>query len=112
MSRTTRPLSKHEKRGQQLGRRIAERASSVLLQQFDQRPPDGAEHEWGGAWERLLQALGETARHDAVLAALHALDAAHGADLAATVDETWFAAWTVAHAVGGGPAMSKAGRAV
>jgi len=101
MSRTTRPLSKHEKRGQQLGRRIAEQASSVLLQQFDQRPNDSDEHEWGGAWDVLLQALGETAQHENVAAALHALDDAHGADLAATVDETWFAAWTVAHAIGG-----------
>lgn len=101
MSRTTRPLSKHEKRGQQLGRRIAQQAPSLLLLQFDERPCDSDEHEWGGAWDNLLQALGDTAQHNDIAAALHALDNAHGADLAATVDETWFAAWTVAHAVGG-----------
>lgn len=112
MSRTTRPLSKHEIRGQQLGRQIAEQAPSLLLRQFDERPSDSAEHEWCGAWDGLLKALGDTAQHENVAAALHALDAAHGADLAATLDEAWFAAWTVAHAVGGGPVMGKAGRGV
>ena len=86
-------VSAAAKRGAADGAHIAERAATIMLQEYYDLPqaPD-APAPFGDAYEALVSALGPMAGSEAVAQALHVLEDAHGRELVDSGDRAWHAA--------------------
>ena len=83
-------------RGAADGALIAERAATIMLQEYYDLPPDpSAPAPYAEAFDALRSALGPVADTEPAIQALRALDDAHGRELAAATESAWYAAWRV-----------------